>query len=61
MAFKNLLDWKNKFPILEDVIHLRPVTWINPDRKKMQDISSLPLNLHDMEEAEKLWHLNKYH
>lgn len=55
MAFKNLSDWINKFPILERVIHLQPVTWINPDRKKMQNISSLPLNLHDMEEAEKLW------
>ncbi|MEO7316838.1 MAG: D-serine ammonia-lyase [Ginsengibacter sp.] len=56
MAFKNLSEWIIKFPILEEVIKLQPVTWINPDRKKMQNISSLPLNLHDMEEAEKLWH-----
>ena len=55
MAFKNLQDWIGKFPILKEVINLQPVTWINPERKKMQHISSLPLNLHDMEEAEKLW------
>lgn len=45
----------DKFPILNKIIHLQPVTWINPNHKKMQSISSLPLNLHDMEEAEKLW------
>ena len=55
MAFKNLSDWSNKFPVLKQVINLQPVTWLNPDRKKMADISSLPLNLHDMEAAEKLW------
>ena len=55
MAFKNLSDWINKFPILKEVINLQPVTWINPERKRMQNISSLPLNIHDMEEAEKLW------
>ncbi len=56
MAFKNLTDWINKFPVLKEVINLQPVTWLNPDRKKMQDIPSLPLNINDMEEAEKLWH-----
>ncbi len=55
MAFKNIQDWINKFPILKMVTNLEPVTWINPDRKKMKFISSLPVNLHDMEEAEKLW------
>ena len=55
MAFKNLPEWISKFPILKEVIDLRPVMWINPDRKKMKNISSLPVNLHDMEEAEKLW------
>ena len=55
MAFKNLSEWMNKFPILEQVINLKPVIWINPDRKKMTNISSLPLNINDMVEAEKLW------
>lgn len=55
MPFKNLHDWIDKFPILKDVINLQPVTWINPNRKKMQTVSSLPLNIHDMEEAERLW------
>ena len=55
MPFENLHDWIEKFPILKDVINLKPVTWINPDRKKMKSVSSLPVNLHDMEEAAKLW------
>lgn len=55
MPFKNLHDWIDKFPILKEVINIQPVTWINPHKKKMQTVSSLPLNFHDMEEAEKLW------
>ena len=55
MPFKNLQDWVEKFPVLKEVIQLQPVTWINPDQKSMHSVSSLPVNLHDMEEAAELW------
>ncbi|MEO6682974.1 MAG: D-serine ammonia-lyase [Ginsengibacter sp.] len=55
MSFNNLDKWIEKYPILKDVTHLQPVTWINPHKKLMNDISSLPVNRHDMEDAENLW------
>lgn len=55
MAFKDLNLWIKGFPLLDEIIKLRPVTWINPQKKKMSTITSLPVNRFDMEEAEKLW------
>jgi D-serine dehydratase len=55
MAFENLPEWISKFPVLKKVIGLRPVMWINPYRKKMENLPTLPVNLHDMEESEILW------
>ena len=54
MAFKDLNLWIKGFPLLDEIIKLRPVTWINPQKKKMSTITSLPVNRFDMEEAEKL-------
>lgn len=55
MPFKDLNNWIVQYPLLEKIIRLEPVTWINPSRKKMSEIASLPVNKHDMKEAEKLW------
>lgn len=55
MPFSDINKWIAHFPLLEKIIHLQPVTWLNPARKKMADIHSLPVNKHDMEEAGRLW------
>lgn len=44
-----------KSPILKDIIDLKPVVWLNPNRKKMVDMPGFPLNFADMLEAEELW------
>src|SRR5690554_3115618 len=42
-------------PILKDVISLKPLTWINPNKKLMSEISAFTLNKKNMEEAAQLW------
>ncbi|MEO6347682.1 MAG: D-serine ammonia-lyase, partial [Aquaticitalea sp.] len=46
--------WVNQFPLLKEIIALKPVNWLNPYKKKMESIKSLPLNIHDMEDAQEL-------
>lgn len=55
MPFKELDHWIHDYPLLDEIIKYKPVTWINPHRKKMMDIHSLPVGINDMQEAEKLW------
>lgn len=54
MPFSDLQIWVNHFPLLEDIIQLKPVTWINPYKKNMEEIKSLPVNIHDMKDAQNL-------
>ena len=54
MPFSDLQLWVNHFPLLKDIIQLKPVTWINPYKKKMEEIKSLPVNIHDMHDAQNL-------
>lgn len=44
-----------KHPILQEIIDLHPATWINPNKKSMQDMPKFPLQKKDMLEAAKLW------
>ncbi len=47
--------WVHKNPILQDIIDLRPTTWINPYKKSAENIPNYPIQLHDIIEASKLW------
>lgn len=42
-------------PILEEVVQMRPVTWLNPSLKSMAQMPTLPVTRANMEEAEQLW------
>lgn len=44
-----------KHPLLQEIIDLHPVTWINPNRKSMQDMPKFSLQKTDMLEAARLW------
>lgn len=55
MPFKDLKKWIENYPLLNKIIKLQPVVWLNPNKKKMEEITSLPVNKHDMRGAEKLW------
>lgn len=50
-----LNSWIEKYPLLKNVMDLEPVVWLNPNLQKMADMSGLPVNLEDMEQAERLW------
>nr|WP_075618219.1 D-serine ammonia-lyase [Paenisporosarcina indica] len=50
-----LNNWLKKFPLLTQITNLEPVVWLNPNLKKMNHISILPVNKQDMEEAAELW------
>ncbi len=47
--------FKKESPILQDIIDLKPVTWLNPNRKSMSEMPSFPITMEDMLAAEKLW------
>lgn len=53
---QNRLDqWHEKHPLLKDIVDLKPVLWLNPNLAAVNTSADLPLNIEDMEEAEKLW------
>ena len=56
MPFDDLDTWAKDFPLLGDIMQLKTATWINNEKRKMEEIPSLPLSVADMNEAEKLWH-----
>jgi D-serine dehydratase len=56
MAFQDIDKWVEAFPLLKNIISLKPVLWLNPSHQKIANISSLPVNEHDMREAQKLWY-----
>lgn len=55
MPFTDLKKWTTDYPLLDKIIQLKPVTWLNPYREKMENIHSLPVNKHDLFDAEILW------
>src|SRR5699024_3280766 len=53
MLDKQLLEqMKQKTPVLEEIMQLKPVVWLN---KSKQDKPHLDLNINDVYEAESLW------
>lgn len=51
-AITKLVD---KHPILQEIIDLQPVVWLNPDKKQMKDVPILHLQYSDMTRAAELW------
>jgi D-serine dehydratase len=44
-----------KTPLLKNITELEPVVWLNPNHKKMDQLSKMAVTKQDMEDAEKLW------
>lgn len=53
---KQMIDqWIKENPIFQDILHLTPVTWINPEQKSMQELPDFSLHKKDIVEAAKIW------
>lgn len=52
---KELSTWKEKQPLLEQIINVEPVTWLNSNLKESKHTPKLPFTKADIYEAEKLW------
>ncbi|MBP1967935.1 D-serine dehydratase [Virgibacillus natechei] len=52
---KELSTWKEKHPLLKQIINVEPVTWLNSNLKESKHIPKLPFTKADIYEAEKLW------
>lgn len=51
---KSLENWKEKYPILKDIIKQKEVFWINPNKNEGNEVKNhLSLSLTDIKEAEK--------
>nr|AGF93433.1 D-serine ammonia-lyase [uncultured organism] len=51
---KSLENWKEKYPILKDIIKQKEVFWINPNKNEGNEVkNNLSLSLTDIKEAEK--------
>jgi D-serine dehydratase len=44
-----------KYPLLKNITELEPVVWLNPNQKKMDQLSKMAVTKQDMEDAAKLW------
>ncbi|MGM0897597.1 MAG: D-serine ammonia-lyase [Bacillota bacterium] len=47
--------WTDEYPLMEDLLDLKPVVWLNPKRREMDHVQGLPVTIDDLEEAERLW------
>ncbi len=55
MTFSDLNKWIVAYPLLGDIISLKPVIWLNANREKIRNIHSLPVTLQDLQDAAELW------
>lgn len=55
MTFSDLNKWIVAYPLLGDIISLKPVIWLNANREKIRNIRSLPVTLQDLQDAAELW------
>lgn len=51
-----IADFIKEAPILKDIVELKPVVWLNPNKKNMDEMPSFPITTEDMWSAEKLWY-----
>src|SRR5690554_6010031 len=42
-------------PVLTDIMDLKPVVWLNPNKKTVSEMPSFPIKGSEIFEAEKLW------
>ncbi|MDN5709663.1 MAG: D-serine ammonia-lyase [Planococcus sp. (in: firmicutes)] len=47
--------WADEYPLMADLLDLKPVVWLNPKRREMDQVQGLPVTFDDLEEAEQLW------
>jgi D-serine dehydratase len=47
--------WKREIPLLEKIMKLQPVFWLNTKSKSTKELPELPVTIDDMREAEQLW------
>ncbi|WP_430791382.1 D-serine ammonia-lyase [Virgibacillus flavescens] len=52
---KEIKYYSEKKPLLNKIINVEPVVWLNSNRKKMNDFHNPSLTKTDMNEAESLW------
>ncbi|WP_174613489.1 D-serine ammonia-lyase [Virgibacillus ihumii] len=52
---QEVVKWKERFPILDDIINLNPIYWSNHHLHKQVNLDSLPISKQDMADAQKLW------
>lgn len=52
---KPLADWLKTYPILGELIAMKPVFWINPLAKKTEVVPELPVSLEDIRDADQRW------
>src|SRR5699024_10204847 len=52
---KRISEYVRSEPLLEKVINLKPVTWLNEGRKEMAEMPTFDLGYKDMEEVVYFW------
>ncbi|WP_033541446.1 D-serine ammonia-lyase [Planococcus sp. CAU13] len=48
-------EWQQKFPLLSEVTHFKPVFWLNPKLQNVADTGEFAVTKQEMQEAEELW------
>lgn len=55
LSQQQISDWKRQYPLLAEIMSLKPVVWQNPKLKKMNEVPAMPVSREEMERAELLW------
>ncbi len=55
LPLEHIKKLTQKSPILKEIIALKPVTWLNPNKKTITSTPNFAIDKHDMLEAAKLW------
>ncbi|WP_404452759.1 D-serine ammonia-lyase [Virgibacillus necropolis] len=51
----DLDKWQQTYPLLNKIMNLDAVLWLNPSMKLMKDLPGIPIDKNDIEGAEQLW------
>ncbi|MBT2581881.1 D-serine ammonia-lyase [Planococcus sp. ISL-109] len=55
LTTQQIEQMQQQYPLLSNLIKLKPVVWLNPKRKRMEQVTDLPVTFKDLKEAEETW------
>lgn len=52
---KSITTWKKTFPLLQDIMDIKPVFWMNPSLKDLEKAPAFAVSNQDIDDAAERW------